>query len=581
MVSAASQRTPLRSTLTHRPLMKTRALSILTLTLAFAALPLVAETRQRYTITTTAAAPHSRAMRMVTNAGENATEGSRPLRLRTFANINGFAADLTVAEVAELRAGKGVISVDPVVERWASEISGVVEPALSRLESYERQVTPWGLPVIRTAGVWPVTRGEGVNVVVLDTGIDFQHPDLKAAYAGGYNIYDPTKLPIDDNFHGTHVAGTIAATDNAFGTVGASPNVKLWVVKALDSTGKSYDENIAAGIDWAVSKQRELGGRWVVNMSLGAAAEGGNLERAAVERALDAGLVLIAAAGNRGTDFLDFPAQYAGVIPVGAIGQDGRRADFSSYGHRMEIVGPGVAVQSTFLDGYHEEADVVIGADSYTAIGVIGSPKLSVRGKVIDCKLGNLEDFPASVRGNIALIRRGTIDFRAKSRNAKEAGAAAVVIWDHVPDSELKLWTMWPRGCPSEPECGAEWRNYAFPLTIGINYADGQKLLQRLGTDASANFVFAAYGRLSGTSMATPHVSSAAALLLSLNPALKPVDIAFVLKHTARDTADQGWDYETGHGVIDVLAAAQFVAPQRFGLPPNEYTPPRRRGVRP
>ncbi len=561
--------------------MKNKALSILTLLLASAALPLLAETRQRYTITTTAAAPHARAIRIVENAGEQAAEGSKRLRIRTFANINGFAADLTPAEVAELRAEGGITSVDRVVERWASEISGAVDSAPSRLESYEKQVTPWGLPVIHAAEVWPVTRGEGIHVVVLDTGIDLEHPDLKAAYAGGYNVFDPAKLPIDDNFHGTHVAGTIAATDNAFGIVGASPKVNLWVVKALDATGKSYDEYIAAGIDWAVSKQRELGGRWVVNMSIGAAAEGGRLERVAVERALEAGLVLIAAAGNRGTNFLDFPAAYQGVIPVGAIGEDGRRAEFSSYGHRMDIVGPGVRLQSTFLDGYHEEADVVIGNDSYTALGLIGSPKSNVRGKVIDCKLGNPEDFPSSVRGNIALIRRGTLEFRVKSRNAKAAGAAGVVIWDHVPDSELKPWTMVAKGCPSGPECAPEWKDYAFPLTIGVSNADGQKLLQRLNADAGANFVFAAYGRLSGTSMATPHVSSAAALLLSLDPTLKPVDIAFVLKHTARDTADEGWDYETGYGIVDALAAAQFVAPQRFGLPPVEYTAPRRRGVRP
>jgi subtilisin family serine protease len=550
----------------------------LTLAAAIAgSLPLFGESRQRYTITTTAAAPHASAMRMVSNAAE------KPLRVRTFTNVHGFAADLTAEEVAELRKTAGITSVDPVVERWASDLSPLAreENVPSSLESYEPQVIPWGLPVIRAAEVWPVTRGEGINVVVLDTGIDLNHPDLKAAYVGGYSVYDSTALPIDDNFHGTHVAGTIAATDNAFGVVGAAPGVRLWAVKALDSTGKSFDEHIAAGIDWVVSKHREIGGRWVVNMSIGAAAEGGKLEKAAVERAVADGLILVAAAGNRGAAFLDFPAAYPGVIPVGAIGEDGRRAEFSSWGARMDIVAPGVQVQSTFLDGFHPQADVVAGGTSYTALGLNGSPKASMGGKIIDCGLGNPGDFPPGVAGNLALIRRGILDFREKARNAKVAGAAGVIVWDHVPSSALKLWTLVPNGCPTGPQCSAEWVNYAFPLTVGVTYEDGQKLLQRINTSAQENFVFARYGRLSGTSMATPHVAGTAALLLSLNAALKPVDIEFVLRHTARDTGDPGWDYDTAWGVVDALAAAQYVAPQRFGLPPNNFKPSRRRGVRP
>lgn len=566
--------------------MNRRLTCLLILAAAIAgSLPLFGESRQRYTITTTAASPHASAMRMVSNAA------SKPLRIRTFSNINGFAADLTAEEVAELRKTAGVTSVDPVVERWASGLSpaGQGGNVLSNLEVYEPQVIPWGLPVIRAAEVWPVTRGEGINVVVLDTGIDLSHPDLKAAYVGGYSIYNSTALPLDDNFHGTHVAGTIAATDNAFGVVGASPGVRLWAVKALDATGKSFDEHIAAGIDWVVSKKRQAGGRWVVNMSIGAAAEGGQLEKAAVERALADGLVLIAAAGNRGAAFLDFPAAYPGVIPAGAIGEDGRRADFSSWGPTLEVVAPGVGVQSTFPDGsvspqaaeLGEQADVITGGESLTALGLIGSPKAQLSGKIIDCGLGNPGDFPVGVSGNLALIRRGGPEFREKARNAKDAGAVGVIIWDHVPNSTPKVWTLQPNGCPTGPQCPAQWRNYSFPLTVGVTFEHGQKLLGRLNTTAQENFVYAKYLRLSGTSMATPHIASTAALLLALNPALKPVDIAFVLRHTARDTGDPGWDYETAWGVVDALAAAQYVAPERFGLPPNNYKSSRRRSVRP
>jgi subtilisin family serine protease len=184
------------------------------------------------------------------------------------------------------------------------------------------------------------------------------------------------------------------------------------------------------------------------------------------------------------------------------------------------------------------------------------------------------------VRGNIALIRRGTLTFREKARYAKEAGATAVVVSEY-PGEKLSIFNIIPQGCPDGPQCPDEWKNYEFPITLGISAENGDKLRQRLNTTATASYLFAEYGRQSGTSMAAPHVSSAAAILLSLKPTLKSVDIAFILKQTARDTADEGWDYETGYGVIDALAAAKWVAPEKFNVPPPDYQPGRRRGVRP
>lgn len=526
------------------------------------AISAAAETRQRYTVTTDGP-PRAALLRVGTNAA-----GEPARHVRRFTNLDGFAIELTAEEAAELRAGAGVKAVDPVVPRYASQLAGPP----SSIENFDRQITPWGLPIIRAAEVWPVTTGEGVNVAVIDTGIDLNHPDLKAAYAGGYNVFEPAKLPIDDNFHGTHVAGTIAATNNAFGVVGAAPGVKLWAVKALDQTGKGDDAWTAAALDWVIGKQRELGGRWVVNMSLGSAVQGGHLEEQAVERALAAGVILVAAAGNRGAAFLDYPAVYPGVIAVGAVGTDGRRAEFSSWGLNMSVVAPGVMVESTFLEGYKEAADVVIGEDTFGAMGLIGSPKLQKTGKIVYCGLGNPQDFPASVKDNIALISRGTLEFREKSRNAKEAGAAAVIIFDNDPDGIPTLWTMHPKA--------DTWNDYPFPLTVGVSYDDGQRLRQRSNQTAVATFEFARYGPLSGTSMACPHVAGAVALIVSLAPALKSSEIIRVLELTARDTAEPGWDFETGWGVVDALAAAQYVAPDKFNVPPPPPPHPRRRSSR-
>lgn len=540
------------------------------------AMPLVAETRQRYTVVTTSNAPRAAALRRLTSNAEERIER----RVRTYRNIPGFAADLTVEEAAALRAAAGVTAVEPVVERWAAGVvPGQVAPEYER---YDQQVTPWGVPVIRAAEVWPVTRGEGINVAVLDTGIDWNHPDLKNAYAGGINILDHTKLPIDDNKHGTHVAGIIAATDNEFGVVGAAPGVKLWNVKILDVEGKGYDEYTAAGIDWVVDQQRRFGGRWVINMSLGAAAEGGKLEKLAVDRASAAGVVMVAAAGNRGKDFLDFPAAYPGVIPVGAVDEDGTKAWFSSYGFRMPVVAPGVLIQSTMVEGTQVVGEVAVGTEIHEARGLIGSPFGTFTGKLIPCGRGEPAQIPSGVRGHIALIQRGDLTFREKARNAKEAGAAAVVIWNHETVPGSPLWTLWPKGCgPGEDDCEPEWQGYAFPLTMGVSNEEGLELVAQAQKTATVSYLQPRYGRLSGTSMATPYVAASAALLLALDPTMNPTELEFALRHTARDTAEPGWDYETAWGIVDALAAAQFVAPQRFNLPPPNYTSPRRRSTRP
>src|SRR5205807_2632085 len=100
---------------------------------------------------------------------------------------------------------------------------------------------------------WPVTHGEGINVVIIDTGIDYTHPDLSAVYAGGLNTFGNTDDPKDDNGHGTHVAGTIAAADNAVGVVGVAPHVKLWSVKVLNIADFSNQGQelavVAPGVD--------------------------------------------------------------------------------------------------------------------------------------------------------------------------------------------------------------------------------------------------------------------------------------------------------------------------------------------
>lgn len=538
---------------------------------------LFAET-QRYMIATKKA-PRQSGLRVVSNSADAAAH-----RVRTFVNIDAFAADLTAAEAEALRASGEVESVEPAVMRYAlgsvpfaPETNAGLRPTTNIGLKYQNQVTPWGLPVLHAKDVWSVTRGQNVNVAVLDTGIDLQHPDLQQAYAGGYNVYAPTEPPIDDNKHGTHVSGIIAAADNAFGVVGIAPGVKLWSVKVLNLRGEGYDEQIVAGLDWVISKAKQLGGRWVINMSIGSRARS-EVEERAIYEALGNGIMIIAAAGNRDRDVLDYPGRYQAVLAVGAVDEAGHRADFSSYGYGLSVMAPGVAVPSTVIDGVNESADVQFTSSAFDAWGVTGSPYGTATGILVDCGLGYPQDFPAGVAGKIALVKRGEIKFREKARNAKDAGAKAIVIYNN-DDASNTNWNMDFMTC-KDAVCEYEpgWENYQFILTVGVSLVNGEALKQ-VANPVTAAFRSEKYAELSGTSMATPHVTALAALLLSLDPTLTPSDVRWAIEHTAQDMLEPGWDAQTGWGIADALAAAKYVAPEKFNLP-VQPDPPRRRATR-
>lgn len=530
--------------------------------------PLLAETRQRYTIKTRDTDRPSR-LSIVSNAAERATH-----RVRAFSSVSGFAADLTEAEAAALRVSGDVVSVEPVVERVASELPNQGAPRVAPNNEYAAQVTPWGVPVVRAQEVWGVTMGENVNVAVLDTGIDLTHPDLVHAIAGGYNTFNAGLSPQDNHRHGTHVAGTIAAANNTFGVVGVAPDVKLWAVKVLDGSGKGSDENVIGGIDWVINQKRQLGGRWVINMSLGASAPS-TLEADAVSHAYNEGIVLVAAAGNSQNMRLDWPAAYQEVIAVSAVDNQGAKASFSNYGQGVSVSAPGVLVPSTILpDPTHAEASVVTIDGNPRTWGVIGSGEGSVTAMIVDCGLGRPEDFSVDVKGNIALIQRGEIQFRMKARNAKEAGAVGVIIWNHEPADPTRGWTLIVND--EDPA----WKDFEFPITVAVSNATG-RTLQGSIRPVTVSYSVVKYGVSSGTSMSTPHVAGVVALMLSVAPDMNPAQVDWILRETAHDVDQPGWDLQTGAGIADALAATQYAAPHLFGLPPNPPpTTPRRRSVR-
>lgn len=211
------------------------------------------------------------------------------------------------------------------------------------------QKLPWGVDRVDAEVVWPTTTGDPVKVAVIDTGIQGGHADLAANVKGGFSAVAYTADWADDNGHGTHVAGTIAAADNTIGVVGVAHAADLYGVKVLDSRGSGYVSDVIKGLDWAVAN-----GMDVANMSLSANVYVYAFDLA-VRRATEAGVVLVAAAGNTGPgkNTVGYPAKFASVVAVGATDAKNKVATFSSRGPEVDLVAPGVSIYSTYLrDGY-------------------------------------------------------------------------------------------------------------------------------------------------------------------------------------------------------------------------------------
>ncbi|HYO76876.1 MAG TPA: S8 family serine peptidase [Thermoanaerobaculia bacterium] len=477
-----------------------------------------------------------------------------------FRSFRGFAANLTEAEVETLRSSGEVRWIEPAVERYAFDVT----------RNLMGQTIPHGITATYARQAGSGRRTGVVNVVVLDTGIDFNHPELKAIYAGGYNALIPGEAPFDDNGHGTHVAGTIAAADNDAGVVGVAPNVRLWGVKLLDASGKGLSDTMITGIDWVLDKKQELGGNWVLNLSLGAM-QPSDAEREAFQRAADAGVVVVAATGNFSTlkepAPVAYPAAYPTVVAVGAVDAVKSLAYFSNQGPEVDFGAPGVRVLSTVPNGIDYLTFIHDGTKAELAREIGGSSLGTLTADYVYCGIGRPEEFPASVRGQIALIKRGgEIPFAQKARAAKAAGAIAVMIFNS--DQSNNPWTL---ADPANP-------NEVHPIVVRLTLEQGEALAAKRTGRLTLSHEFDQYAEKSGTSMSSPHVAGAAALLWTIAPDATAAQIVNALRTTAVDLGTPGQDNLYGAGMISIFDAARLLAPSAFVPAPSTGRAPGRRG---
>jgi len=234
----------------------------------------------------------------------------------------------------------------------------------------------WNLPAIGTERGWNLSRGsKKVKIAVVDTGVDLDHPDLARRLITGYNAIDNSNKPDDDNGHGSHVAGIIAAdTNNGVGMAGITWYNPIIPVKVMGADGTGGSFYVAKGIRWAVDHDAD-----VINLSLGNYQSCDILE-SAIDYALEKNVVVISAAGNDNTSQRSYPAAYPGVLGVAAVDWDGKRAEFSNFGDYVDVAAPGVDIPSTFSNGkYASLSGTSMAAPHVTALaGLIRSvnPKL-------------------------------------------------------------------------------------------------------------------------------------------------------------------------------------------------------------
>ena len=197
----------------------------------------------------------------------------------------------------------------------------------------------WNFHNINVEAAWEETKGDGVTVAVIDTGIS-RVPDLiNTKFVSGYDFVNDRVDAPDDFGHGTHVAGTVAqSTNNLYGVAGIAYEAKLMPLKVLNSQGGGTVADIAEAIKFAADNNADI-----INMSLGGGGES-QLMKEAIAYADEKGVVVIAAAGNSNQNAAAYPARYPHVIGVSALDPTGRKAPYSNFGAGIDISAPGGAI---------------------------------------------------------------------------------------------------------------------------------------------------------------------------------------------------------------------------------------------
>ncbi|ANS76550.1 hypothetical protein AWM70_19845 [Paenibacillus yonginensis] len=498
--------------------------------------------------------------------------------------FNGYSLTIPSDQVDDLLALPGVKAVYPNNKVYATEEDGASAEPASPAGSAE---------FIGSSSFWEQgIKGNGVKVGVIDTGIAKDHPDLQGVILTGDWGYDlvnndsePYETTVEDyqkakqqnpnlpekdedghpywTSHGTHVSGIIAGqgagTDGQPGVTGVAPRAELHAYKVLGPYGSGTTDTVIAGIERAVADRMD-----VINLSLGSESNNENsAESVALNNAVLAGVVAVVSAGNSGPGAATVgdPGTSEMAITVGA----------SSSPQTIPVVTVMPMENVRFLmNRFDQSSDQGSLSGSY---------------ELVDAGLGRAEDFSGKdVTGKVALIKRGEIDFSAKAQNAQQAGAAAVLIYNNVPEA-LESGTLGGDTSihiPVYALSGTDGEAIRAAMALVTQYAKfGSAVEQdtlasfssrgpakpsyKIKPDLSAPGVNIEssvpeyegwYEAESGTSMAAPHIAGAAALLKQYYPKLAPDELKALMMNNTINMNNQSGDrysfMDQGAGRIDL-----------------------------
>ena len=397
------------------------------------------------------------------------------------------------------------------------------------------QQVPYGIKMVQ-ADQLPDTYVGNRKICIIDSGYDRSHEDLDKDASRITGEYDSGTgwWYTDENHHGTHVAGTIAALNNSgTGVVGVNANarLKLHIVKVFGADGWAYSSTLATA-----ANKCGAAGAHVISMSLGGA-RSNKTEQRAFDSLLAKGVLPIAAAGNDGTTARSYPAAYASVMSVGALDENKQWATFSQYNSEVEIAAPGVNVLSTVPMGAGSSSSLTVGGVAYAPGGMDGSPKKSATAALADFGLGNAVN--TAVSGKVCLIQRGTVDFAVKVSNCQASGGVGAVVYNNVAGGFGGTLGTTVTDIPS----------------VTASDTEGTQLKAQLGQSATVSVTATNYAFYDGTSMATPHVSAVAALVWSYFPTCSASQIRVSLNNSAEDLGSAGRDTKFGYGLVRAKAA--------------------------
>jgi subtilisin family serine protease len=451
------------------------------------------------------------------------------------------AVEMPSRMVAALRRHAGVAAVDADAKRYPmAALATPTEPPYRK-----GQLLPYGIPMVQTDQL-PNGDKFAANrkLCIIDSGYDNTHEDLKGNDVTGEFDSGTGWWYTDEVGHGSHVAGTIAGINNInTGVVGvnATRKLKLHIVKVFGADGWAYSSTLANA-----AKKCQAAGANIISMSLG-----GPLFNPFENRTFadlnKAGILIVAAAGNAGNNSTSYPAGYSSVVSVGALDIDKAKADLSQSNKDVELAAPGIGVLSTVPMGSGREAALGV-ADRSAELGTMdGSPVGSASGQLADFGLGTSVD--TAVAGKLCVIARGETDFATKVKNCQDSGGIGAVIYNNEPGGFLGTLGGVSTTIPSAT----------------ASDTDGAALLGQLGRSASLDVKATNYAYYDGTSMATPHVAAAAALVWSYFPSCSNQQIRDVLNKTALDLGAAGRDNAFGFGLVQARAAHDALAARGCG----------------